>query len=94
MILPSFTLLWARARLLVDELTEGYQRVVSYVGRARLDYLAAPLLIVTIFCKFSLGFLGITFLRQGQERKNALRHVGERKLLAYGFMRVVVTAAC
>ena len=90
-MLPSWTLLWAEALLLVDELTEGDERVASFVvGSARLDYMAAPLLIVTIFRQVSLGFLGIAFLRQGQERKNGLLHVGERKLLAHGFVRVVV----
>ena len=88
-MLPSSTLLLAEALLLVDELTEGYERVASFYGRARLDCLAAPLLIVTIFCQVSLGFLGIAFLRQGQERRNGLAHVGERKLLAHGFVRVV-----
>ena len=74
-MLPSLTLFLAKALLFVDELTEGYER-------------AAPFLIVTIFCLVSLGFLGIAYLRQGQERKNALMHVGKRKLLAHGFVRV------
>lgn len=74
----------------VRELAEAYDLVAKFVGHEKRDRLTTKLMVVTAFCQVSLGYLGIAFLRRGQERKNALLSVGDGKLAARGYARLVV----
>lgn len=86
--LPALAAKVATFLLPIHELTEAYLLVGSFVGREKLDAITTRLMIVTAFCQVSLGYLGIAFLRRGQERKNALLQVGEGKVTAWGYARI------
>eukprot|EP00927_Polykrikos_kofoidii_P085468 TRINITY_DN9305_c0_g1_i1.p1 TRINITY_DN9305_c0_g1~~TRINITY_DN9305_c0_g1_i1.p1 ORF type:complete len:868 (+),score=123.04 TRINITY_DN9305_c0_g1_i1:152-2755(+) len=78
-----------RFLLPVDELTQAYGMIARIVGERRLETMSTKLLVVAAFCQVSLGYLGIAFLRRGQERKNSLLSVGDGKIPARNFARVV-----
>jgi len=87
----------SRTLLPVDELTEAYLMVGEIVGHEKLNGLAWKLIIVTTFCQVGLGYAGVAMLRSSATRKNALISVGDGKMPATGFARLVglymITAA-
>jgi len=88
-LVPAAAAETAKFLLPVRELTEAYTLIGRFVGNELRDRLALKLLVVTAFCQVSLGYLGIAFLRRGQERKNALISVGEGRITARGYARLV-----
>mmetsp|Transcript_10613 Transcript_10613/g.19597 ORF Transcript_10613/g.19597 Transcript_10613/m.19597 type:complete len:828 (-) Transcript_10613:18-2501(-) len=72
LLIPFPAMYVARYLLPVNELSEAYGMIGEFVGPEKLDKLSVALLIITVNCQVSLGYLGIAYLKQGQSRKNAL----------------------
>lgn len=87
--LPPAAVATAKFLLPIDELSGAYELVGHFIGVERQQRFALKLLIVTTLCQVSLGFLGIAFLRKGQERKNSLLAVGAGRITARAYAHLV-----
>ena len=67
----------AAAMLLpIDEFAQAYSTLLRFMPAEQLASQLSSLAMVTIHCQYSLGRLGVTYLRSAQLRKNQLLNVG------------------
>lgn len=78
----------------IQEFAQAHATMLRFVERSELDKSLSSLALVTIHCQYSLGRLGVTYLRSAQLRKNRLLAVGAdaddpKRLPAAAFARSV-----
>ena len=86
----------AAAMLLpIDEFAQAHSTLLRFMPAERLASQLSSLAMVTIHCQYSLGRLGVTYLRSAQLRKNRLLDVGlppgdAKRVPALAFARSVL----
>jgi len=89
-LVPPLAIRVAKFLLPVNELQDAYNLVGQFVGQEKLEALVLKLMVVTALCQVSLGYLGIAFLRQGQNRKNYLLVIGNGEGTGKCFSKLVL----
>jgi len=89
-LVPPLAIRVAKFLLPVNELQDAYNLVGQFVGQEKLEALVLKLMVVTALCQVSLGYLGIAFLRQGQNRKNYLLVIGNGEGTGKSFSKLVL----